>query len=1386
MADETNNHGLNMYTAGETGWTHSTDMAHIEERLPVSDEEINRSNYEPYEGTLFLSTDTGAIYEGDGTSWTEVDWDMGSVSVNGNAVATQTWVSSNFTDYTFSESHDDLTGVSSDDHHSRYTDAEAEAAVTTFSGSYSDLTGRTHGNEDHDTTFASETWVSNNFTNYTFSESYNDLSNRSHGNEDHNTTYAAESDLFSGSYTDLIDVPNTFNPSTHGDAAHSENYAKSAELFSGNYPDLNNRLHGNEDHTSTFATESYADSSYTDSDAQSALNNTHIVASQLSVNGESTFDGNHINNATFFPTYTGGSEKLIFGPFMNDFAFIDKNSGTTINTTGVTGDVSNLFDGDVNNGSIAFEPGGSIEIIGGLGNPYLDGFGIVSEWGGSSVSDFTIEVRDNTDGTWSVIESQTNSDRSPVVRSNASQFDGVRITVDGGRKADGGANVSQLFMWNRKTSNYYGHALTKSGGTVYGSTEFTDGVQASEATVTGQLDVDSQDDGRVAHFRGSSAGVRIDTTADSGSYHERHLIDGDGIHIFTNSSSRTLGLGVGGSATDLLINTNGNVDISNDLSVSGTISESGNQVATRTWANSNFNNYTFSEVHSDLTGISSDDHHSRYTDSEAQAAVDTFSGSYGDLTNVPSTFSPSDHDNAAHSTNFATQSAFSTHTNDTSNPHNVQSVAYADEAGDADTLDGLDSSDLRGAKQSAHLTAADDSYDINTSGWTEILWDTPLDVDAGFTHDASASPSEITITEPGTYRVHAGISFETTVVRANPGVAIAVNGTRTGRLGLSGYVRSGSGHNEASNSIVDQVTVSAGDTLTIMTTQFGASGTITLRPNESTLLIEKVSETVPLSGDADTLDGNHAADFAADIHGNEAHADTFATEGYADGAYTDSDARSAMYNHTATFQDLTLTGDGSRIPIAFDGDTGNNIVAGLVDYSNATYARAIGGFGGSSDSVPNWEISSGGDGYFRDFEFSSIASDNITVDEIDVGNISNPSGATGTGANRTLYSQQEEVISVPNDYSTIQDALDALPIFINHTHRIEVDTSSYSNQEDISLPTTIHGNTNGSVPESSATALVEIESSDGSRLDINSVYAGGNYGVQFSLINTRLHGPTPYVDRDVCACVVASRIRFSDVVFDTDITRVMDAAFECGAEGRIKIQHGVDFGTDQFSAVAITKDWSVFWCAVAGSNISGSVDHVVETGSVSLVDFKHGLGNLSTDNGRFSPPQRNLRYREGGTEVVPDIVESGDGRYTRVERTSSRQTIPDGSWTLMSFDGEKVPDPHNGWNTELTRWTAPHDGVYYVEASAMFLSSDQVRTGLRVRREYVGGSSETWSSSIDRHGSDGGVTTYVGTMIPMEEGDVIYAEVLHDGGSDMELHNAGPNTYMAINKMQLR
>jgi hypothetical protein len=127
-------------------------------------------------------------------------------------------------------------------------------------------------------------------------------------------------------------------------------------------------------------------------------------------------------------------------------------------------------------------------------------------------------------------------------------------------------------------------------------------------------------------------------------------------------------------------------------------------------------------------------------------------------------------------------------------------------------------------------------YDINTSGFTAVPWDTVVTPNSSYDQPTN---EEIEFTNAGTYWVNTRLMFSGTVDRANPATFMFLNGNQLEGGGQSGYIRNNSGHNDGSSGFARYVEVNANDTLTIRTTERGNSGTITLNGGESILSIEQ-------------------------------------------------------------------------------------------------------------------------------------------------------------------------------------------------------------------------------------------------------------------------------------------------------------------------------------------------------------------------------------------------------------------------------------------------------------------------------------------------------------------------------------------------------------------
>lgn len=79
--EPTDNHEFQIWEYGERPWNHIADFEKLEERLAVRDAESNRSDYTAYDGARFIATDTGAVYDGNGSSWTLSDREVNNLDV---------------------------------------------------------------------------------------------------------------------------------------------------------------------------------------------------------------------------------------------------------------------------------------------------------------------------------------------------------------------------------------------------------------------------------------------------------------------------------------------------------------------------------------------------------------------------------------------------------------------------------------------------------------------------------------------------------------------------------------------------------------------------------------------------------------------------------------------------------------------------------------------------------------------------------------------------------------------------------------------------------------------------------------------------------------------------------------------------------------------------------------------------------------------------------------------------------------------------------------------------------------------------------------------------------------------------------------------------------
>ena len=109
----------------------------------------------------------------------------------------------------------------------------------------------------------------------------------------------------------------------------------------------------------------------------------------------------------------------------------------------------------------------------------------------------------------------------------------------------------------------------------------------------------------------------------------------------------------------------------------------------------------------------------------------------------------------------------------------------------------------------------------------------------------------IIVPETGVYQLSVSLASRTsgsTAQRANVAVRFMVsNDDNEGTFpleeyGASAYIRSSSGHNDATSSITTIAQLNAGQRVQVQFGRFGQSGRVVMRPNNSTIFITKIAD----------------------------------------------------------------------------------------------------------------------------------------------------------------------------------------------------------------------------------------------------------------------------------------------------------------------------------------------------------------------------------------------------------------------------------------------------------------------------------------------------------------------------------------------------------------
>jgi len=123
-----------------------------------------------------------------------------------------------------------------------------------------------------------------------------------------------------------------------------------------------------------------------------------------------------------------------------------------------------------------------------------------------------------------------------------------------------------------------------------------------------------------------------------------------------------------------------------------------------------------------------------------------------------------------------------------------------------------------------------------TSTFTDVVIDGEQDqLDSGFTNGTTGIVCGFT----GRVKCTVHIDYSSSVGRASVHLGVAVDGVTQPILGKGGYIRSASGHNDATATSTQYIQVTSGDEVTLQTKQGASGGTCAGTAGKCMLLMER-------------------------------------------------------------------------------------------------------------------------------------------------------------------------------------------------------------------------------------------------------------------------------------------------------------------------------------------------------------------------------------------------------------------------------------------------------------------------------------------------------------------------------------------------------------------
>ncbi|AGC34574.1 virion component [Haloarcula sinaiiensis tailed virus 1] len=383
--------------------------------------------------------------------------------------------------------------------------------------------------------------------------------------------------------------------------------------------------------------------------------------------------------------------------------------------------------------------------------------------------------------------------------------------------------------------------------------------------------------------------------------------------------------------------------------------------------------------------------------------------------------------------------------------------------------------------------------------------------------------------------------------------------------------------------------------------------------------------------------------------------------------------------------------------------------------------------------------------------------DNADTEELQYA--ANNTGYSGRLTDRPLVSTQDRDITVGTDTSTIQEALNEIPLLLRHNFAVRVPDGTYD--EDLLVPPVVIEDTAGlddagagSDEGASQIPWIRGNTTTPTNVTVNSITVSSTQGAIAPIIEGFNPISTiPNSDENVAVAVFgAQNVSFRHLDFSGAGANIGFLIYSSTAT----IRGATDFGSGDLNRGVEMKHNGMLSIDTFGGKTTGTVnDYLVrnDDGSVVVIERTDATGGSGLIN--------NVH---GIAHNTKDHIYYPRPAFERAIGSGSDQTVADKTETTVKFD-TTTTSRYGNWDTANYEFNPPKPGEYTVTAQVQFIGPS---SGTKIQVILTGSG---WSRvSTENISSGGNPTVKITDTQNLTRNDTVRVNVRHEEGSGLDIN----------------